>query len=151
MTEGDIPATPSAKRSSRRAGSATPLPAIASRASTAYGTNTTVQPAPLRVPEAGEDAAKVLNSLLAKPSHTLPAVREEDTPSDTSSKFMFIMKLRNALLILPQTLVVVELPLLMPRMVVEEVVTLLQLRRQLIEAMPTKAGSLGRLELNLLS
>lgn len=87
ITEADIPATPSARRSSRRAGSATPLPAIASRASTAYGTNTTVQPASLKVPEQGEEIGNALNSILQPQSHPLPAVREEDTPSDAGGKF----------------------------------------------------------------
>jgi hypothetical protein len=85
ITEADIPATPSAKRSSRRAGSATPLPAVASRASTAYGTNTTQQPASLKVPEQGEEISNALNSILQP--NTLPAVREEDTLSDVGSKF----------------------------------------------------------------
>ncbi|KAG0652714.1 SUN domain-containing 2 [Hyphodiscus hymeniophilus] len=83
LTESSIPATPSAK-SKRTGGPKTPLPTIAGRLSTSYGTNATHQPASLNVPESGQEVDNVLGNILQPQGITLPTVREEDTSSEKS-------------------------------------------------------------------
>lgn len=147
ITESDIQATPSGRRSSRRAGSTTPLPAVASRSSTAYGTNTTVQPASLKVPESGEEINSALNSILQPQSHTLPVVHEEDTPSEVGREFngCRVLVLANLLQTLVVDEVAVELLVLSVAAVLAEALLTTQ---SLIEALAMKAGSSERLILN---
>jgi hypothetical protein len=87
ITEISIPATP-ARRSSRRAGSATPLPSVPNKPSAAYGDNTTVQPAALKVPAAGQEIGSALNNILEPQSNGLPVVNEEETPGTSGSKLV---------------------------------------------------------------
>jgi hypothetical protein len=61
LVEMDIPPTPAGRRSSRKTGS---LPAIPTRASTAYGTNSTLQPTFLNRPEISQPLDNVLSGLL---------------------------------------------------------------------------------------
>lgn len=78
ISEQDIPATPSARRTTRRS-AASPLPAVGLRTSTAYGTNSTAQPSSMRGPDSQDPITNVLTGLL-------DPVREEDDEEESSRK-----------------------------------------------------------------
>jgi hypothetical protein len=83
----DIPSSPPPRRTARRAGGG-PLPTVALRPSTAYGTNTLPQPSRMSGPLVSDQVTDVLNNLLnPNPLNLAPkpaaATRKLDDPPTT--------------------------------------------------------------------